>query len=237
MAQIETIGGGVSFTPDGKKITKQVYVLTEGTTTVSPDNVSGATITSADFIDIEAGSRRVVVTWTEGQAGAGGGGSGGGTSAAGGTTVELVGGSREVPIGGHPRFQFLTDAQKNEIKRAIDNKEEPDTAIVPTEISNPARILYKLLLRGTEYYFAPGVSYRETTIETQLPSLRELCSINAPRRAPTVGLDQNWLLTSINARTVARPTGGVVYEVSREWTMSDLNGWDADNDGIYYRSY
>lgn len=236
MAQIETTGGGVSFTPDGKKITKQVYVLTEGTTTVSPANVAGSVITSADFIDIEAGSRRVVVTWTEGQAGSGGGGGGGGGSAGGGTTIELVGGSREVPIGGHPIFTFLSDAQKNEIKRAIDSKEEPDTSIVPSAESSPARILYKLLLRGTEYYFAPGVSYRQTTIETQLPSLQELCSINAPRNAPPVGGQGNWLLTSINARTVARPTGGVVFEVSREWTMSDLNGWDADNDGIYSRS-
>ncbi len=210
--------------------------MTEGTTTVNPANVVGSVITSADFTDIEAGSRRVVVSWTEGQAGSGGGGGGGGGSAGGGTTIELVGGAREVPIGAHPIFTFLSDAQRNEIKRAIDSKEEPDTSIVPTSEAEAARKLYKLLLRGTEYYFVPGVSYRQTTIETQLPSLRELCSINAPRNAPPVGGQGNWLLTSINARTVARPTGGVVYEVSREWTMSDLNGWDADNDGIYSRS-
>jgi hypothetical protein len=223
MAQIETTGGGISYTPDGKKLTKQVYVLTDGTTTVSPASVAGATITSADFVQGEAGTTRVTVTWTQGQDGGGGG------SAGGGKTTELIGGAREVPVEGHPTFkQSVTEAQLKEIKRAIDNSEDPDTTIVPTTADDKARILYNLLLRGNEYYLAPAVSYRETTLETTLPTLRELCTVNAPQRAPTVGAKQNWLLTSINSRSVANPSGVVAYEVTREWMLSDRNGWDPE---------
>lgn len=224
MAQYETTGGGISYTPDGKKLTKQVYVLTDGTTWVSPSTVTGATITSADFVEGEAGTTRVTVTWTEGQDTGGGSGSAGGR-----TTTELIGGAREIPTEAHPVFKdSVTDAQLKEIKRAIAANEDPKTAIVPTQPENKARILYKLLLRGQEYYLAPAVSYRETTLENSLPPLRELCTVNAPRRTPTVGQSQNWLLTSINARSVARPTGSVAYEVTREWMLSDRNGWDPE---------
>lgn len=224
MAQIETTGGGVSFTPDGKKLTKQVYVLTAGETSVNPTSVSGATITSADFVQGEGGTTRVTVTWTEGQDTGSGGGSAGG-----GTTTELIGGAREIPTEAHPTFKTsVTDSQLKEIKRAIEANEDPDVSIVPTDATNKARILYKLLLRGQEYYLAPAVSYRETTLETQLPTLKELCTVNAPRRTPTVGPKQNWLLTSINARSVARPTGLVAYEVTKEWMLSDRNGWDPE---------
>lgn len=223
MAQIETTGGGISYTPDGKKLTKQVYVLTDGTTTVSPASVAGATITSADFVQGEAGTTRVTVTWTQGQDGGGGG------SAGGGKTTELIGGAREVPVESHPTFkQNVTEEQLKEIKRAIDNSEDPDTTIVPADSGDKARILYNLLLRGSEYYLAPAVSYRETTLETSLPALRELCTVNAPQRAPTVGTKQNWLLTSINSRSVANPSGSVAYEVTREWMLSDRNGWDPE---------
>jgi hypothetical protein len=99
---------------------------------------------------------------------------------------------------------------------------------VPAEAEDKARILYKLLLRGQEYYLAPAVSYRQTTLETALPSLKELCTVNAPQRAPSVGTKQNWLLTSINARSVAQPTGLVRYEVTKEWMLSDRNGWDPE---------
>jgi hypothetical protein len=224
MAQYETTGGGISYTPDGKKLTKQAYVLTEGTTSVTPANVTGATITSADFVQGEAGTTRVTVTWTEGQDTGGSGGSAGG-----GTTTELIGGAREIPTEAHPTFKdSVTDNQLKEIKKAIESNQDPDTTIVPTAADNKARILYKLLLRGQEYYLAPAVSYRETTLETQLPTLKELCTVNAPRRTPTVGSTQNWLLTSINARSVARPTGTVAYEVTKEWMLSDRNGWDPE---------
>jgi hypothetical protein len=223
MAQIEAPGGGISYTSDGKKLTRQVYVLTEGTTSVAPDAVSNAVITSADFVADAAGVTRVTVTWTEGQAGGGGGGSAGG-----GTTAELIGGSREVPTESHPSFKSVTTAQMVEIKSAIQQSREPDPAIIPTQSENKARVLYRLLLRGQEYYLAPAVSYRETTLETSLPPLRELATINAPQRAPSVAAQQNWLLSSINARTVAQPTGGVRYEVTKEWLLSARGGWDPE---------
>lgn len=224
MAQVTTTGGGISYTPDGKKLTKQVYVLTAGETSVSATPVEGATITSADFVQAEGGTTRVTVTWTQGQDAGGSGGSAGG-----GATTELIGGAREIPTEAHPTFKdSVTDNQLKEIKRAIEANQDPYTTIVPTDATNKARILYKLLLRGQEYYLAPAVSYRETTLETSLPTLRELCTVNAPNRTPTVGEKQNWLLTSINARSVARPTGTVAYEVTKEWMLSDRNGWDPE---------
>ena len=224
MAQVTTTGGGISYTPDGKKLTKQVYVLTAGETSVSATPVDGATITSADFVQAEGGTTRVTVTWTQGQDAGGSGGSAGG-----GATTELIGGAREIPTEAHPTFKdSVTDDQLKEIKRAIEANQNPDTTIVPTDATNKARILYKLLLRGQEYYLAPAVSYRETTLETSLPTLRELCTVNAPNRTPAVGENQNWLLTSINARSVARPTGTVAYEVTKEWMLSDRNGWDPE---------
>ena len=238
MAQIETTGGGVSFTPDGKKVTKQVYVLTEGTTTVTPDAVTGAVITSADFSDIGAGSRRVTVTWTEGLSIGGGGSSGssgaGAGSAGGGATVELAGGSREVPIQAHKVFQApaVSEAQLKEITRAISANETVDPAIVPTDTDNKARILYNMLFRGQEFYITPAITYRETTLDVSLPRLDDLCTVNAPNKAPSVASGQNWLLTSITGRSVAQPDGDITYEITREWTLSDRKGWDPD--GIIY---
>jgi hypothetical protein len=229
MAQIETTGGGISYTPDGKKVTKQVYVLTDGTTTVTPDAVSGAVITSADFSDIGAGSLRVTVTWTQGLSGTSYSGFGDGAgSAGGGATVELAGGAREVPIQAHKVFQApaVTDDQKKEITRAIAANETPDPAIVPTSVDNKARELYNMLFRGQEFYFTPAITYRETTLDSSLPRMDDLCTVNAPNNAPSVASGQNWLLISINGRSVANPDGEINYEITREWMLSDRKGWD-----------
>ena len=232
MAQIETTGGGVSYTPDGKKVTKQVYVLTDGTTTVTPDSVTGAVITSADFSDIGADSLRVTVTWTQGLS-TGGGSSAGAGSAGGGATVELAGGAREVPIQAHKVFKdAVTNAQLQEITAAISDNRTVDAAIVPTETDNKARILYNMLFRGQEFYITPAITYRETTLDVDLPRLDDLCTVNAPNKAPSVATGQNWLLTSITGRSVANPGGQLTYEITREWTLSDRKGWDPD--GIIY---
>jgi len=227
MAQIETTGGGVSYTPDGKKVTRQVYVLTEGTTSVDATSVTDATITSTEFAEIGAGSQRVTVTWTQGLS-AGGGSGGGAGSAGGGATVELAGGAREVPIQAHKVFQApaVTDDQKKEITRAIAANESPDPVIVPTSVDNKARELYNMLFRGQEFYFTPAITYRETTLDTDLPGMDDLCTVNAPNKAPSVASGQNWLLISINGRSVASPDGTIKYEITREWMLSDRKGWD-----------
>jgi hypothetical protein len=234
MAQIETTGGGVSFTPDGKKVTKQVYVLTPGTTSVSATAVAGATITSADFADLGAGSQRVTVTWTEGlSAGGGSSSTPGAGSAGGGATVELAGGAREVPIQAHKVFKdAVTNAQLQEITRAIAANETPDPAIVPTSVDNRARVLYNMLFRGQEFYLTPAITYRETTLDVSLPRLDDLCTVNAPNKAPSVASGQNWLLVSVNGRSVANPSRNITYEITREWLLSDRKGWDPD--GIIY---
>ena len=222
MAQVETIGGGISYTPDGKKLTRQVYILTAGETSVTPAVVTGAIITSAEFVDIGGGSKRVTVTHTEGLV------AGGSGSAGGGSTAELIGGARELPTESHPTFKVVTDAQLQEIKAAIQENRTLSTAIVPTGAENKARILYNLLYRGQDYYLGPAVSYRETTLEGSFPALNELCTVNSPNKAPRVSATQNWLLSSINGRSVANPTGAVNYEVTREWLLSDRKGWDPE---------
>ena len=234
MAQIETTGGGISYTPDGKKVTKQVYVLTGDTTSVTPDNVAGATITSADFADIEAGSRRVTVAWTEGlSAGGGSSSTPGAGSAGGGATVELAGGAREVPIQAHKVFKdAVSNAQLQEITGAISENRTVDATIVPNTADNKARILYNMLFRGQEFYLTPAVTYRETTLDVNLPRLDDLCTVNAPNKAPSVAAGQNWLLVSVNGRSVANPSGDITYEMTREWLLSDRKGWDPD--GIIY---
>jgi hypothetical protein len=234
MAQIETTGGGVSYTPDGKKVTRQVYVLTGETTSVTPDAVTGATITSADFADIEAGSRRVTVTWTEGlSAGGGSSSTPGAGSAGGGATVELAGGAREVPIQAHKVFKdAVTNAQLQEITGAISENRTVDPAIVSTDTDNKARVLYNMLFRGQEFYLTPAITYRETTLDVDLPRLDDLCTVNAPNKAPSVASGQNWLLVSVNGRSVANPSGDITYEITREWLLSDRKGWDPD--GIIY---
>ena len=224
--QIETIGGGVSYTSDGKVITKQVYVLTEGLTTVTPAPVTGAVITSADFSQIGAGSLRVTVTWTEGLSSAGSGSSG---TSINGASVELAGGAREVPIQAHKVFKdAVSNEQLQEITAAISDNRTVDVSIVPKEAEDKARILYNMLFRGQEFYITPAITYRETTVETSLPRLDDLCTVNAPQNAPSVATGQNWLLTSINGRSSAKPDRVIVYEITREWTLSDRKGWDPD---------
>lgn len=226
MAQIETSGGGLSYTSDGKQLTKQVYVLTAGETTVTPVTVEGATITAADFQKEPGGVTRVTVTWTRGAAISGYAGSDGS-----GATIELIGGSREIPIETHQVFKSVSEAALREIKTAIAEGRDVDPAIVPDNSSN-SRLLYTLLLRGQEYYLGPAVSLRETVLANEMPSLKEIATINAPKNAPQVDSRQNWLMTSINARSIAQPNGSIKYEVSREWMLSDRKGWDPE--GVIY---
>jgi hypothetical protein len=214
MAQISITGGGESYTPDGKRIIKKAYLLTAGDTNVSLPAEQGV-LTSVDFSTAEAGTTRVMAQWTSG--------ADGGASASGGQTLEVIGGSREVPIQSHPTFKDVTDAERTSIEQAIQNNTAPS---IPA--TGRARDLYNLLLKKKEFYLVPAVSFRVTTFETTMPSLKELCTVNAPQRGPAVGSKQNWLLVSINARGVAQPTGGIVYEVSREWMLSDGNGWDPE---------
>lgn len=227
MAQIETTGGGVSYTPDGKVITKQVYVLTEGLTTVNPVAVTGAVITSADFSDIGAGSLRVTVTWTQGLS------AGNPGASINGASIELAGGAREVPIQAHKVFKdAVSPDQLREISAAISDNRIVNASIVPIEAADKSRILYNMLFRGQEFYITPAITYRETTVETSLPRLDDLCTVNPPQNAPSVATGQNWLLTSINGRSSAKPDRTIVYEITREWTLSDRKGWDPD--GIIY---
>jgi hypothetical protein len=147
--------------------------------------------------------------------------------------VELAGGAREVPIQAHKVFKdAVTNAQLQEITGAISENRTVDPAIVPTDTDNKARVLYNMLFRGQEFYLTPAITYRETTLDVDLPRLDDLCTVNAPNKAPSVASGQNWLLVSVNGRSVANPSGDITYEITREWLLSDRKGWDPD--GIIY---
>lgn len=221
MAQIETIGGGVSYTQDGKKLTKKVYILTPGTTTVPVESGLGSII-SADVREDVAGTKRVEVTYQYG---------GGGSVSSGGIVEELTGGSREVPVKSHEYFKDLTRTELAEIDRAAADIQNQtlDTSKINPARSDIANTLLDLLQRGVEYYLVPSVNYRETVFETTKPTIANLTRINAPVGAPKVNTDWNWLLTSINYQTIQRPDGNIVYQVTREWTLSGRYGWQANN--------
>jgi hypothetical protein len=229
MAKVETIGGGVAFTPDGKKVTKQVYVLTEGETSITLDQVSGSALTSVEFQKGEAGTQRVTASWTEGQSGGGYSGFGG----AGGSTVELIGSTREVPMKAHKDFKVVSERDLAAIEKAISENKALNISADGDGASpaGTAEDLYSLLLKGFDTYLAPAVVLRVTGFVSSPPSLSPLCTITAPGgSAPQVPSGSNWLLTAINYRSVATPTGGVQYETTKEWTLSPPTGWNYDYD-------
>jgi hypothetical protein len=229
MAQFLTVGGGTAYTPDGKKITKQVYALTDGATSVTIDPVSNAQLTAVEFQNGPAGTTNVVATWTQGASDGGYSGFGGSD----GTVVELIGGSREVPMKAHKDFMDVSERDLSAIEKAIaENKALNISADGDgTSPAGKAEDLYALLLKGFDTYLAPAVVLRVTGYLSSPPSLTPLCTINAPgSSAPQVASGSNWLLTAINYRTVNRPTGGVLYEVSREWMLSPPTGWNYDFD-------
>jgi len=229
MAQIEQVGSGsINYTSDGKKLTKKIYVLTDGTTSVMlPSNIGA--VVSADFQKQEAGTTRVEVTFQSG-------GSSGGSAAvpSSGAVEELIGGSREVPVKTHEYFKDLTREELAEVDRAFNEQDPAQQALRSSAFSSPqaeaeAEVLLGLLQKGVEYYLVPSLNFRETLVQRSKPTLEKMCSINSPANGPSINRGWNWLLTGINYQTVQSPTSGINYVVTREWTLSGRGGWQANN--------
>jgi len=205
MAQYNAPGGGLTQS-GGTRIQRKVVVSTGGQ--ISEPGGDGI-LTNVSVTEEPSGLRRGVFEYTTG-------GAGGDFSASYdsyGRKVELMGGTREVPIYNHPNFAMLSKAQILSVQKAVEEKQDRSFT------NENQQKLFQFLTRGTEYFLAPSVVARVSEIESNLPSLAGLCNVADPSsvEAPTGTF---WVLTGISASPV-----GNRYEVTREYT-SIPSGWD-----------
>lgn len=198
MAQYETTGGGIVDSGD-KRIERKVVVSTSGNP--SAPTATGR-LTNVSITQEPGGIRRGVFEYTQG-------GAGDANYNAYGKKIELMGGSREVPIYNHPNFKTLTSQNVIDVQNAAEERPIKKTGFPnDTDMDN----LYQCLIRGIEYYIAPSLIARVSEIESGLPSVSGLCKLDDPTGVGNPGSGR-WILTGINATPV-----GDKYEVTREYT-------------------
>jgi len=197
MATVQAPGGGIIDSGD-KRVERKVVVSTGGQLT--PPGGRGQ-LTAVAITEEPGGVRRGVYEYTEG-------GLGDASYNQYGKRIELMGGTREVPIYNHPNFASLTEDQILEVQEAIENKEKGKT------FSNvPQNNLYQCLLRKIEYYLAPSLVARISEITSGLPSTSDLAKVDSPQGVSTPA-NTRWVVTGISATPV-----GDRYEVTREYTL------------------
>jgi hypothetical protein len=199
MAQYTVPGGGVIDSGD-KRITRKVVVATGGSDPSAPGG-SGR-LTNVSITSEPGGIKRGVFEYTQG-------GAGDANYNAYGKKIELLGGSREVPIYKHPNFEDLTDEQISKVQEDVEKK------LKGTSYTTAQDNLYQCLIRQIEYYLAPSLVARISEIESNLPSVAGLCRVESPNGVSSAPSGSVWLLTGISATAV-----GEKYEVTREYTMS-----------------
>lgn len=198
MATVQAPGGGIIDSGD-RRIERKVVVSTSGNPT-APGGLGR--LTNVSITDEPGGIKRGVFEYTLG-------GQGGANYNQFGKKIELLGGSREVPIYNHPLFKTLTTEQVNAVQEQAGKR----PADRPDSVGNTAQNnLYQLLIRQIEYYIAPSLVARVSEIESTLPSVSGLCKTENPQGVGSPG-PGTWILTGINATPV-----GDKYEVTREYT-------------------
>lgn len=203
MAQYDTVGGG-QIQNETRTVYRKVVITTDGSTPKAPE--SSGTLTNTTIVDEPGGTKRGTFEFTLGAAEGGGGGGGGGGSYY--KRVELMGGTREVPIYDHPKFKTLTSSQLGEVQTAVENKTEGPWPLPEQEK------LYGFLIRGTEYFLAPSSVGRVSVIESQLPDLSPIGKKASPPELKASD-DTFWVCTGIQAQSV-----GSRFEVTREYTLN-----------------
>jgi hypothetical protein len=211
MSQFETTGGGFIDSGD-RKIERKVVVTTDGTIPAAPS--SEFPLTNATITKEPGGIQRGVFEFS--QAGAGGA-----SYNAYGKRIELTGGTREVPIQTHVKFETMTDAQVVQVQEAVDQGSDA----VLTAFTADQELLYSFLSRKIEYVLAPAVVGRVTEVESTLPSLNIIAKVANPSElnAPN---DTFWICTAVTASPI-----GDQYEVTREYTLN-FSSW-ADVQTLY----
>lgn len=166
------------------------------------------TLRSVQITDDAAGVRRGVWEYVESY-----GVGDGEVGIANEVSVELIGGSREVPVARHPKFQNISDDDKEKIDAAAEAK-NPD--LLPDNMGDAFKAeLYELYRRKVFYYAEPNVVGRVTRLESALPQLGDLLTLGGDSNLPSAPSNTVWLMTGISAREV-----GGKYEVTREYTLS-----------------
>jgi hypothetical protein len=190
---------------DGKVIHRKTQIATAGEQMSPPD--SEGLLKSIQITNDAAGVRRGVWEFVEsdtnvpeGQAGQY-------------PVIELLGGSREVPVQTHPKFQSIDAERLKQITRAVEA--EVVSAEMPSELTNEETNLIELLRREIKYFLTPAVSARVTEIESNLPSLNGLTTLGSESGLPSPPSGKSWLMTGVSARSI-----GDKYEVTREYTMT-----------------
>lgn len=195
MSQYNTTGGGIVDSGD-KRIDRKVVVSTSGNPT--PPGGTGR-LTNVSITTEPGGIRRGIFEYTQG-------GAGDANYNAYGKKIELMGGSREVPIYNHPKFDDLTEAQITSVQEAVEKKQ------AKTFTNTAQQNLYECLIRQIEYYLAPSLVARVSEIESTLPSTSILCTVDSPTGVSSPP-NTRWVVTGISATPV-----GDKYEVTREYT-------------------
>lgn len=200
MASFETVGSGIIDSGD-KRIDRKVVIATGGANPAAPGGAGR--LTNVSITAEPGGVRRGIFEYT--QAGAGDA-----NYNAYGKKIELMGGSREVPIINHPNFKTLSATQVNAVQAEI---EKPPAQRKQSFSDANQNNLYQCLIRSIEYYIAPALVARVSEIESNLPSVSDLCTLQNPSGVGSPGGGGRWILSGINATPV-----GDKYEVTREYT-------------------
>lgn len=134
-----------------------------------------------------------------------------------GKRVELMGGTREVPIQAHPYFRGMTETEIAQVETQIENKVDDfwwTTNKNGDAFTEKQQTLYNFLRRGIEYALTPSVVGRVSEIESIIPKLTPLGKVANPTdlQAPA---NTFWICTGISATPV-----GNRYEVTREYTLN-----------------
>jgi hypothetical protein len=196
------IPGSQLIVQDNKIIERKVVIEAGGPPSAPGGN---GVFTASEITTLPGGLQRGTFEYTRfGKTGAG---EQPGTS---GPQIELMGGSREVPIQTHPKFADLSEEDVAAITAAA---EQNDDSLLPESMEGGAETLYRMLRRKVTHYLAPSVVARVTDIESGVPSLAGLTTLEGP-----AGVDgapgSKWLLTGVSARGF-----GTEFEVSREYTL------------------
>ena len=206
MAQVEVTGGGFLDSGD-RKVIRKAFVSTTGAPINVPPSVDGFPLSTINATEEPGGIRRAVAEYSQG-------GEGGASYNVYGKRIELSGGSREVPIQTHAKFESLTSQQIAAVQEAV----EAGPNAVLTAFTADQELLYSFLSRGVEYVLAPSIVGRVSTIESTLPNLDPIAKVANPSdlSAPPKTF---WICTAITATPI-----GTRYEVTREFTLN-FSGW------------
>jgi hypothetical protein len=206
MAIVSNAPGAQVVLADGKRIQRKTQIATAGETMPPPGG--DGVLTSIQITNDAAGVRRGVWEYVTADSSTGGGEYDG----RGLPMVELLGGSREVPVQTHPKFAEISDDDVEKITAAADQK---DPSLLPDEMDGDKEKLYELLRRQIRYYLVPSVVGRVTDLQSDIPSLNDLLTLGGDSALPESKANTVWILTGISARGV-----GTEYEVTKEYTLT-----------------